>query len=125
MDQFLRILSRHGWDRVGKPTERRWEFRHAGTGEEAAVAPGEIPFWAAQLEPAAIPATDGDWYAHYTAGLWFVRSKTGRRERGVSHDKQGYALFFSYAADTGRAVSLLNLHDQERMEQARMELTDK
>lgn len=108
-EQLLLILSRHGWDRVGKPTEKRWEFRHAGTGDEVQIAPGELPFWAAQLEPSIIPlpSSDDEWYATWTAYGWAeVKSRTGRRAVGVTHDKQGYYLFFPMMGDAKRAAAL-------------------
>src|SRR5262245_35035844 len=82
------ILSRHGWDRVGKMDAKRWEFRHGGTGEEVQIAPGELPFWVAQIDPSIIPSPSGDdeWYAVWTPYGWAeVRSRIGRRAVGVTH----------------------------------------
>ncbi len=112
---FLLVLSRHGWDRAGKLDAKRISFRHAGTGEEATVAPGEIPFWAAQLDPSILPepAGDDEWYAVWTPYGWAeVRSRSGRRETGATHDRQGYYLICPRMRDAQRAAQVLNLRDQ-------------
>ena len=118
-DDALLILSRHGWDRVGPCDAKRWEFRHAGTSEEVQIAPGEILIWAAQVDPSILPLPSGDdeWYATCTPYGWAeVRSRTGRRETGVTHDRQGYYLFFPMMKDAARAAALLNMRDSVRQE---------
>lgn len=125
LDTFLIILSRHGWDRVGSHDARRWEFRHAGTGEDVQVAPGEIPIWAAQIDPSIIPlpAGDDEWYATWTPWGWAeVRSQKGRRETGVTHDRQGYYLFFPKMGDAERTAALLNLRDRAMLVQQELPL---
>lgn len=119
LDQFLLVLSRHGWDRVGPRDAKRWEFRHAGTGEEAQIAPGEISIWAAQVDPSILPPPSGDdeWYATWTPYGWAeVRSRSGQRAIGVTHDRQGYYLFFPMMQDAERAAALLNMRDSMRQE---------
>jgi hypothetical protein len=111
MDEWLLILSRHGWDRAGEHG-KLLRFRHAGTGEETEIAPGEIPFWAAQMEPEAIPTTGGDWYAErifLDRGL--VRSRAGTRQTGITHNRRGEILFMAYA-DAERAAAVLNARDE-------------
>lgn len=125
-EQLLLILSRRGWDRVGKPTAKCWEFRHGGTGEEIQIAPGELPFWVAQVDPSIIspPSGDDDWYAEWRYGFGWaeVKSRTGRREVGVTHDKQGYFLFFPMMKDAEKAAALLNLRDKSTVDQLELEL---
>ena len=109
--QALAILSQRGWDRAGTLERRagkRWEFRHAGTGEILDIAPGEVSLWAASFLP-PVPSGAGDWEWYTGGGFWIVRSKTGRKS-GYEHP--GYtALHFECRADAERAVALLNARD--------------
>lgn len=105
LEPFLLILSRHGWDQLGPGL-----FRHGD--EEAQVAPGEIPFWAAQFE-APTPVGDGDWYVdRLFVGCGQVCSRRGRRITGVTHNQRGELLFFPAYAEAERAAAVLNARDR-------------
>lgn len=123
IDDALTALSRCGWDRIGDPRTTPWEFRHSGTGDEVSCLPGDVLYWAAQLAARVIPAGKGDWYAER---LWLdcglVRSRSGRKVTGVTHNRRGERLFFFHnVAGAEAAAALLNLRDVQPR-QARMEL---
>lgn len=119
---ILAVLSRRGWDRSGPQTAKLWTFRHAMTGDEVALPPGEVVFWAAQVDPSLLeqPVTGG-WSHLYRWGMHLVRHSDNRREIGVTHSQRGDVLIFVTRQDAERAAALLNLRDSVP-QQTRMEL---
>lgn len=122
MIEHLLILSRHGWDQAGqRGTFLR--FRHAGTGEEVTIAPDEVPFWAAQLAPASAPASPDDWYAERLfVSCGQVRSRSGQRRAGITHNRRGEMLIFPAYAAAERVAVALNLRERTTLRQAKLDL---
>lgn len=57
LDELLRQLGQHDWNRVGAPRQKGGTtfhtFRYAATDDERELAEGELPYWVADLDRAA------------------------------------------------------------------------